>query len=411
MTIGIIGAMDDEVNLYLQELKNKQPANHAEFQFFSGQLNNKEVIIVKSGAGKVNAAACTQILIDKFKISQAIFTGVAGALNPELEIGDIVISKDSIQHDVDSTALGFEKGQILFSNLKIFKAEEKLADLAYKISTKLGLKTIKGRILTGDQFITDKEKSKSLFKEFQGECVDMESAALAHVCTLNKIPHLIIRSISDKADHSATIDFKEFCKKAAKNSFTIVKELVKNIVQEEKTQDLEYIKSKIRTIPNFPKQGIMFRDITTLFKDKEGLQKVIEVFYNRYKYKKIDVVAGIESRGFIIGGALAEKLGCGFVPIRKKGKLPAETISQTYDLEYGTDTVEIHKDSIKPESKVLLIDDLIATGGTALASTQLIEKLGGKIIEIGFIIDLPDLKGKEKITKWPVFTMVEFKGE
>lgn len=173
------------------------------------------------------------------------------------------------------------------------------------------------------------------------------------------------------------------------------------------------IKEKIRTIPNFPKQGIMFRDITTLFGDGEGFKEVVEILFERYKDKKIDVVAGIESRGFITGSILANKLGCGFIPIRKKGKLPAETISIEYDLEYGKDCLEIHKDAIKPNQNVLLVDDLIATGGTALAACRLIEQLGARIVEASFIIDLPDLKGRENLEKkgFNTFAIVEFEGD
>lgn len=176
---------------------------------------------------------------------------------------------------------------------------------------------------------------------------------------------------------------------------------------------MDHIKSKIRTIPHWPKQGVMFRDITTLLKDAQGLKDVIKEFVKRYKSAKIDVVAGIESRGFILGGAIAHQLGVGFVPIRKKGKLPAEVERLTYDTEYSTDTIEIHKDAIKEGSNVLLIDDLIATGGTALAACQLIEKLGGKIIECAFLVDLPELKGKNKLLEnnYKVFNLVEFEGE
>ncbi|MFA5855884.1 MAG: adenine phosphoribosyltransferase [Candidatus Pacearchaeota archaeon] len=177
--------------------------------------------------------------------------------------------------------------------------------------------------------------------------------------------------------------------------------------------DEEFVKSRIRTIPNYPKQGIMFRDITTLLKDSEGFSKVIDILYNRYKNKKIDVIAGIESRGFIIGGVLASKLGLGFIPIRKKGKLPSEVVREEYELEYGTDVIEIHKDSLKYGERVLLIDDLIATGGTCLAACRLIEKLGGIVDECCFVIDLPDLKGSEKLKNngYNVFSIVEFEGE
>lgn len=190
-----------------------------------------------------------------------------------------------------------------------------------------------------------------------------------------------------------------------------VKKLLLKVILRIACRDEEFIKSKIRTIPNFPKPGIMFRDITTLLKDPEGMKRVIEIFCNRYKNKKIDVIAGIESRGFIIGGILADKLGVGFVPVRKPGKLPADTVSEEYELEYGKDKVEIHRDAIKPGDNVLIIDDLIATGGTCAATCNLIEKLGGRIEECGFIVELLDLKGRDKLSKWNVFCMIGFEGE
>ena len=173
------------------------------------------------------------------------------------------------------------------------------------------------------------------------------------------------------------------------------------------------VKSKIRTIPHWPKKGIMFRDITTLLKDKEGFKHMIELFVERYKDMKIDVIAGIESRGFITGSVLAHRLGVGFVPIRKPGKLPAETVSEEYELEYGKDKIEIHKDAIQKGSKVLLVDDLVATAGTASAAANLIQKLGGEIVECSFIVELPDLHGREKLEKkgLKVFSLVEFEGE
>ena len=173
------------------------------------------------------------------------------------------------------------------------------------------------------------------------------------------------------------------------------------------------VKSKIRTVPHWPKQGVMFRDITTLLKDSEGFKHMIDLLVERYKDMKIDVVVGIESRGFITGSILAHRLGLGFVPIRKPGKLPAETVSEEYELEYGKDKIEIHKDAISEGSKVLLVDDLIATGGTALAACNLIKKLGGEIIECSFIVDLPDIGGKKKLLDagYKVFNLVEFEGE
>lgn len=173
------------------------------------------------------------------------------------------------------------------------------------------------------------------------------------------------------------------------------------------------IKSRIRTVPHWPKKGIMFRDITTLLKDPVGLKICIEDFVKKYKDKDIDVVVGIDSRGFILGGALAYLLGKGFVPVRKKGKLPAETESEEYALEYGTDVVEIHKDAIEKGQKVLIIDDLIATGGTALAAAKLVKKLHGEIVEIAFIVDLPDLGGRKKLEQagYSVYAQTAFEGE
>jgi len=171
------------------------------------------------------------------------------------------------------------------------------------------------------------------------------------------------------------------------------------------------IKEKIRTVPNWPIEGVMFRDITTLIQDGPAFKQVCDELYNRYKDMKIDFIVGIESRGFIFGAVLAYKLGIGFVPIRKPGKLPSKTISAEFEKEYGKDKMEIHEDAIKKGDKVLLIDDLIATGGTISAATNLIEQLGGEVVECAFIIDLPDLKGKEKIKGYKIFTMMEFEGE
>ncbi len=175
------------------------------------------------------------------------------------------------------------------------------------------------------------------------------------------------------------------------------------------------IKSMIRTVPDYPKKGIMFRDITTLLKDPSGFKLVIDSLTQRYTrdHTEFDVIAGIESRGFIIGGALSYSLGKGFIPIRKKGKLPAEVISHEYELEYGTDIIEIHKDAVNKGDRVLIVDDLCATGGTALAAIALVEKLGGVVSEISFIVDLPDLQGSKKIKDkgYSVKTLVEFEGD
>jgi adenine phosphoribosyltransferase len=172
-------------------------------------------------------------------------------------------------------------------------------------------------------------------------------------------------------------------------------------------------KSRIRTIPHYPKQGIMFRDITTLLKDAVGFRLAISDLVSRYTNVKIDKIVGIESRGFIIGAAMAYELRKGFVPIRKKGKLPAQTVGHDYDLEYGSDRVEIHVDAIEKGEKVLLVDDLIATGGTAEAAAALIEEVGGEIVECCFVIDLPEIGGRKRLEAkgYKVFALCEFEGE
>jgi adenine phosphoribosyltransferase len=172
------------------------------------------------------------------------------------------------------------------------------------------------------------------------------------------------------------------------------------------------IKSRIRTVPHHPKQGVMFRDITTLLKDPVGFRLTINELVSRYQGAKIDKIAAIESRGFMIGAPLAYQLGVGFVPIRKKGKLPAATLGHDYELEYGTDRIEIHVDAIDRGERVLLVDDLLATGGTAEAAVKLIESMGGSVLECCFVIDLPDLGGRDRLTAHgqKVFALCEFEG-
>ncbi|MDD3904973.1 MAG: adenine phosphoribosyltransferase [Candidatus Omnitrophica bacterium] len=167
------------------------------------------------------------------------------------------------------------------------------------------------------------------------------------------------------------------------------------------------LKSAIRDIPGFPKEGVIFKDITTLLKDKEKFRQTIDLFAEKLKGKKIDAVVSIEARGFIFGAALAYKLGAGIIPVRKKGKLPYKTYSVTYQLEYGNDTLEIHQDAFKKGDSVLIIDDLLATGGTCKAVIGLVEKMGGKIAGIAFLIELTALKGREKFKGYDIITLIQ----
>lgn len=173
------------------------------------------------------------------------------------------------------------------------------------------------------------------------------------------------------------------------------------------------LKALVRTIPDYPRPGIMFRDITTLLGNAKGLSACVGALAAPYRESAVDAVAGIEARGFILGGAVADRLGCGFVPIRKKGKLPGKAIGQDYELEYGVDVIEIHEDAVTKGERVLLVDDLIATGGTAEAAVKLLRKLDARIVGAAFVIDLPDLKGRKRVEALGVdcHTLIEFEGD
>lgn len=175
--------------------------------------------------------------------------------------------------------------------------------------------------------------------------------------------------------------------------------------------NIDDLKHKIRNIPNFPKQGIVFRDITTLLEDSEAFTKVIDIFYQHYQDKGINKIVAIESRGFIFGGALAYKMGAAFVPVRKLGKLPGETIKKEYELEYGVDALEMHRDAIEPGDNALVIDDLMATGGTLAATCGMVEKLGGTVAGIGVLIELSFLKGQEKFQKYDYLPLIKYDSE
>jgi adenine phosphoribosyltransferase len=170
----------------------------------------------------------------------------------------------------------------------------------------------------------------------------------------------------------------------------------------------DQLKKLIREVPDFPKPGILFYDITTLLKDASGLKAVIDEFGKRYHGRSVDVVLGIEARGFIFAPAVAYALGVGFVPVRKPKKLPAETVREEYQLEYGTDSLEIHRDAIQPGQRVLIVDDVLATGGTAAAVTRLIEKLGGKVAGLGFVLELDFLHGRDKVAEYELFSLLHY---
>jgi adenine phosphoribosyltransferase len=171
---------------------------------------------------------------------------------------------------------------------------------------------------------------------------------------------------------------------------------------------MEQFKKLIRNVPDFPKKGILFYDITTLLKNPKALRQVMDLLTGKYIDQKIDLVLGVESRGFIFAPILAYQLGAGFVPVRKPGKLPAESIKVTYDLEYGKDSLEIHKDAIQPGQRILIVDDLLATGGTAAAVTQMVHKMGGQVVGLAFLVELEFLEGRKKLSGFEVFSLLQY---
>ena len=227
--IGIIGAMDEEVDILVELMDIKETIEKASLKFYKGTLEGKDIVLVRCGIGKVNSALCAQILISEFDVDAVVNTGVAGALHSELDVLDMVISTDDIQYDVDTTAFGDPKGTIPRMESSVFVADEKLINAAYESSIKemKSNKVLKGRVATGDIFISSKELKEELVNDFNAYCGEMEGGAIAHVCTLNKVPFVIIRAMSDKADGSADVTYDEFVKVAAHNSKDIVLNMLK----------------------------------------------------------------------------------------------------------------------------------------------------------------------------------------
>lgn len=231
MRIGIIGAMDEEIALYIEAMGNTTSTTKAGITYYEGTLEGQTIVLCKSGVGKVNAAVCTQILIDQFQVEKIIFTGVAGAVGPELNIGDIVVSTDCVQHDIDVTALGFASGQIPFTDVWVWEADKQLVELAVKAGQAItdDISVVTGRILSGDQFVASRDKVKWLHEQFAAACTEMEGASVGQVCSMNGIPFVVVRSMSDKADGSAHVNFLEFTKLASHRSYLMVTELLKHI--------------------------------------------------------------------------------------------------------------------------------------------------------------------------------------
>ena len=231
MTIGIIGAMEEEVAVLKQEMDIEETVDYASMQFCKGTLCGKDVVIVRSGIGKVNAAICAQILADKFNVDVLINTGIAGSLDAAIDIGDMVFSTDLVEHDMDATIFGDPLGQVPRMDTFSFPAEKDLIEKAVAANEEANpdIKTFTGRIVSGDQFVSSAEVKEKLVKNFQAKCTEMEGAAIAHAAYLNKVSCVIIRAISDKADNSATMDYPTFEKKAIEHSVRLVRNLLPRI--------------------------------------------------------------------------------------------------------------------------------------------------------------------------------------
>lgn len=427
MKIGIIGGSGLEKSDIIQNLEpvSIETPYGSPSPIKKGVVGETEIFII-SRHGESHEIPPTKVnnraniyALGKLGVTKILATTACGSLKEYIKPGDFMIANqfiDFTRHRNITFHEDFKQGIKHTAMPDPFS--ENLRTILIESCTELNLNVHKiGTILTieGPRFSTRAESH--YFRKF-AHVVNMSTSPEAILANEAGIEYAVIAMSTDydswKKDEQA-VTWEIIEKQMNLNSQNVKKILTKAIEKiasfKQIDADLKYIKSKITSISNWPKQGVIFRDITTLFQDKDGAKKVLDILYNRYKDKNIDIIAGIESRGFILAGALAEKLGIGFVLVRKKGKLPRETVSQEYQLEYGTDTVEIHKDAIKPGQRVLVIDDLIATGGTALASCQLVEKLGGQVAEAAFIIELPDLKGKQKIAKYPFYSMISFEGK
>ena len=232
-TIGIIGAMEEEIIAIRRKMDIKNTITIASIEFYLGEINGQNIILVRCGIGKVNAAICTQIMIDHFKVAYIINTGVAGGLYPKINIGDIIISSDTVEHDMDVTTFGHKRGFIPRMNQHFFEADKWLVEIAENAAKKAkgDHKVYIARIASGDQFISSMKIKEDIYTTFTAYCAEMEGAAIAHTCFLNKVPFVIIRAISDKADQSAEVNFDDFVNLAARNASFIIEEMVKEISQ------------------------------------------------------------------------------------------------------------------------------------------------------------------------------------
>ncbi len=357
-------------------------------------------------------AGCTYILA----------TTACGSLRKEIRRGDLVILDqfiDFTRHRKITFHEEFQPGKMVHTPMAQ-PFSEKLREALIKTCLELGLRHHRqGTVITieGPRFSTKAESR--MFSSWGADVINMSTAPEAILANEVGIPYAAVAMSTDYDclfDDVPPVTWEEVLKVFSENVGKVTGLLINTIpklkdeVKETNVKEIN-LKSVIRTVPHWPKQGVMFRDITTLLQNPGAFDYCIKKFKERFEDKSINKIAGIESRGFIFGAALARELSLPFVLMRKPGKLPAETIAQEYQLEYGTDKIEVHKDAITSGENILIIDDLLATGGTMQAACKLVEKLGGKVAGVAFVIDLPALRGREKLKDYEIFHLVRFEGE
>lgn len=421
--IGIIGGSGlDNPNILKEarDLEVETPYGKPTSPLKLGKINNTEVVLLarhgrehtipptqinfRANIHALKEAGCTHILV----------TTACGSLKEEIRRGDFVILNqfiDFTRHRKITFYDKFNPGEIKHTPMaEPFNQE--LRQILIKSCQELKLKHHhEGTVITieGPRFSTKAESQ--MFRTWGADVINMSIAPEATLANEAGIPYAAVAMSTDYdcwKENETPVTWEEISKVFQENVEKVTKLLTSSISKLSGRVDL---KQTIRTIPNWPKPGIMFRDITTLLQNPEAFSYSIQKFKEHYQDKNLTKIAGIESRGFIFGAVLAKELSLPFIVIRKLGKLPAETIFQEYKLEYGVDKIEIHKDAINTGDNVLIIDDLIATGGTAAAACQLVEKLGGKVTGLAFVINLLSLKRTDKLQDYEIFSLVEFEEE
>jgi 5'-methylthioadenosine phosphorylase len=420
--IGIIGGSGlENPNILEGSHEFKIVTPYGEVQIKQGKIKNIDVVLL-SRHGKDHTIPPTQInnraniyALKEMGCTAILATTACGSLREDIGRGDLVILDQFIDftcHRHNTFFTSFDSGEIKHTPMAD-PFSESLRNIIINSAEKLGIKHHKkGTVITieGPRFSTRAESH--MFRAWGADIINMSTASEAILANEIGLPYATIAISTDydcwKEDEDP-VSWEEVIKIFNENVNKVIKLLINTI--ENMNEEFFDLKKVIRTIPDWPKPGIMFRDITTLLENPDAFDFCIRKFKERYESSNITKIAGIESRGFIFGAALARELKLPLILIRKKGKLPAETMSEEYELEYGTDQVEVHKDAVEKHDRILVIDDLLATGGTMRAACNLLEKLDAEIASIAVVIDLPDLNGKEKLKEYDICTLVEFEGE